>query len=164
MDTPAFIWTAPDKLSLSSTYLLDFKIITVKKKHISVSLSLGAHMISVLHQKTKWKIKPDHSLKCLQSKTLELLRNIRRHVEVGVLTRPVRVHVHALCVQSMVQLLSAPSSCKWSRQQLNKYLCTGTLNMFAPRRANSAASVHQQRRICSDLHRTNTCEQSSGLV
>lgn len=36
--------------------------------------------------------------------------------------------------------------------------------MFAPRRANSAASVHQQQRICSDLHRTNTCDQSSGIV
>lgn len=30
--------------------------------------------------------------------------------------------------------------CKWVSQQLNKYLQTRTLNVFAPRRANSAAS------------------------
>lgn len=32
------------------------------------------------------------------------------------------------------------SLCKWISQQLNKYLPTRTLNMFAPRRANNAAS------------------------
>ena len=67
------------------------------------------------------------------------------------------------CSQPCVVPLSL-SLCKCSSQQLNKYLPTRTLNMFASRRANSAASVHEQRRICSDLHRTNICDQSCGIV
>lgn len=81
---------------------------------------------------------------------ISLIDTYRRSLSLPVPAAAARVF--SLCLSLYVN--RAPSS----------WINTRTLNMFAPRRANSAASVHQQRRICSHLHQINIWGRSCGVV